>query len=283
MVLLALSYSSCYSEENITLGTTNNAAQDGLTWNMDDVLPPQAGLTIGGVIYKYTTEKDTDSDMTVSIQNENALEGGYIFKETDDWSGLPGNTINKLIPIPQIPREYFGQGEIAIEGEGKVVDPTVRYAYRFDECYVVLLNPDCPGYEQALYDYLLENGYLDGKNMNPDDPYYDEWVQAQLNQEVDREDGTELANEDDEAGEEIEELNGEASIDKMVDGAKQQQIMVELANSPLFVPYEAVNIDGGVYKETIVLKDNSISDNRRALRNLAQSETHNNMVRSQYE
>lgn len=254
-----------------------------MTWNMDDVLPPQAGLTIGGIFYRYTTEKDPNSDLTVSIQNENALEGGYIFRETDDWSGLPGNTIVKLIPVPQIPREYFGKGEIELEGEGQVVDPTVRYAYRFDECYVVLSNPDCPGYEDALYNYLLENGYLDGRDISPDDPYYDQWVQTQLDREVEIEDEEIEVTEETEKDEEIEELNGSASIDKMVDVTTQQKIMTELANITLLDTYSGIDIAGGVYEETIVLQDKQISDNRKALRNLAQQQTHRDMVRSQYE
>ena len=252
-----------------------------MTWNMDNVLPPQAGLTIGGVIYEYTTEKDPNSDLTVSVQNENALDDGYIFRETDDWSGLPGNTIRKLIPVPHIPREYFGKGEIELNGEGQVVDPTVRYAYRFDECYVVLSNPDCPGYENALYNYLLENGYLDGRDISPDDPYYDQWVQVQLDREVEIED--EEFEGDEEIDEEIEELNGNASIDKIADVVIQKQIMVELANVTLLDTYSGMDIAGGVYEETIVLQDSQIRDNRKALRNLAQQQTHRDMVRSQYE
>ncbi len=282
MVLLALSYSYCFSEDTVVLGTTNNAAQNGMTWNMDNVLPSESGLTIGGVIYQYTAEKDPASDLTVSIQNENALGEGYIFKETDDWSGLPGTTIRKIVPVPQIPREYFGKGEISLEGEGQVVDPTVRYAYRFDECFVPLTNPECPGYESALYDYLLENGYLDGRDISPNDPYYDEWVQKQLNNEI-QETEEIIVTEEKEVDEEIDKLNGNASLDKMVDVGIQQQIMIELANTTLLNTYVGIDIAGGVYEESIILPDNQIRDNRRALRNLAQNKTHKDMVRSQYE
>jgi len=65
---------------------------------MSNVLPQQAGLQVTGVVYQYTAVKDPEDDMIVHVQNQNAQDSGYIFRETDDWSGLPGNTINKLIP-----------------------------------------------------------------------------------------------------------------------------------------------------------------------------------------
>ena len=57
---------------------------------MQNILPQQAGLTVGNVIYRYTAVKNIDDDMLVHVQNENALGTGYIFRETDDWSGLEG-------------------------------------------------------------------------------------------------------------------------------------------------------------------------------------------------
>ena len=71
--------------------------------------------------------------------------------------------------------------------------------------------------------------------------------------------------------------------DKMVDVTTQQKIMTELANITLLDTYSGIDIAGGVYEETIVLQDKQISDNRKALRNLAQQQTHRDMVRSQYE
>jgi hypothetical protein len=78
-------------------------------------------------------------------------------------------------------------------------------------------------------------------------------------------------------------LNGNASIDKVADVVIQKQIMVELANGTLLDTYSGMDIAGGVYEETIVLQDSQIRDNRKALRNLAQQQTHRDMVRSQYE
>ena len=50
---------------------------------MTNILPQQAGLTVGSVIYKYRAIKDPESDMIVYVQNENALGDGYIFREED--------------------------------------------------------------------------------------------------------------------------------------------------------------------------------------------------------
>ena len=96
---LALLVCSCYSYSNDTVyGSTSNAAANGYRWVMTNVLPQQLGLTVGNVIYQYTTVKNTDDDMVVSVQNENARGEGYIFRSVDDWSGLPGNSINKVVP-----------------------------------------------------------------------------------------------------------------------------------------------------------------------------------------
>ena len=43
--------------------------------------------------------------MRVYVQNENPIDGGYTFRSVDDWTGIPGNTINKVIPMAQVPIE----------------------------------------------------------------------------------------------------------------------------------------------------------------------------------
>lgn len=282
-VSLALSSSYCFSEVR---GTTNNAAANGLQWDMTDVLPPQAGLQVGGVIYRYTVEKDPNGDLQVHIQNENAIDGGYVFRETDDWSQLPGSTINKVVPLNNIPREYFGNGSIELDGEGQIVDPNVRYAYNFDPCYVILTNPECPGYAQALYDWLKEQGLLDNQ-LNPDDPFYDEWVQMMLERETDvdedEEETTERTEEDEGEEDPIEALNANVDIEGFVDGERQSAMIDALSSVPNFESYVTVTIPGGVYEETIKLEDAELPDNPRALNSLARDELHRQMVRSQYD
>jgi len=278
--LSVVSYSYCYSD--VIYGSTNNAASNGMQWRMEDVLPPQAGLTINGMLYQYTTEKDPDSDLTVTIRNKHALAfGEYIFSNTDDWSGLPGNTINKKIAIPETSTTLWGDGEISIQGQGSVTNPNVIYEYRYDECYIPLTDPSCPGYYDALYQWLKDNGLLD-KEPEVGDPYYDEWVQYQLSLETDLEDNDEVEQDDDEeVDEDIAALNVEASIDKLVD-ASQSQMYIELSTVPQFDKYYTQDIPGGVYQETVVLQDATLPDNRRALNNLAGDAKHRTMVRSQY-
>ena len=285
MGLSAVFCSYSYSEE--VTGTTPNAAANGFTWNMFSVLPPQAGLTFNGMFYQYTTEKITEDDFTVTIQNRDLLNGGYVIQETDDWSGLPGATINKRVDLPNIPQSIVGEGSIVTTGTGVVKDPSVVYSFRYDECYLPISNPECPGYEQALYDYLLENGLL---NKEPDinDPFYDEWVQFQLNRESEFEEETDDEKKQREETLEVEEdriekMNAEVDINKFVDGAKQNEIIQSFSTIPNFEIYTQAAIDGGVYRDTVQLQDATILDNNRALRQFATDEVHKKMVRSQYE
>lgn len=279
--MLAFSYSYSYSE-SLVYGTTNNAAANGLTWDMKDVLPVPGGLMINGMIYRYTIEKEAAAAAQVHIQNENALDEGYIIRETDDWTNLPGSTINKIIKIPNIPMEYFGDGSIEVEGEATVVDPTVVYSYMLDPCFIPLSDPSCPGFMQALYDWMKENGLLPG-DATIDDPFFNEFVQAALDQEVNLDEEEAKKEEEKEEDEEIERLNAGASVEALADPAAQAAIMQALATIPNFDQYYAVNIQGGVYEETLVLEDTELPDNVSAMRNLAQDTLHRSMVRSQYD
>lgn len=255
---------------------------------MNNVLPPQAGLTIGGVIHQYTIEKNAEDDASVIIRNENNLGNGYVYELNDNWDGLPGSTKFGYEVLPEnIPREYWGDGEIVVEGNGTITDAYVAYDYRFDECYIPLNDPSCPGYNDALYQYLLDNGLLTGE-IDTNDPYYDEWVQAQLEQETEVEEEErkeEVADEKDEKEEKSieDKLAVAGAAEKITNAAEQQSMMESLANLPKFDPYYTVTIEGGTYEETISLQDKELPDNRRALRNLASDEVHRSMVRSQYD
>lgn len=255
-----------------------------MTWDMKDVVPIPGGLKINGIVYNYTVEKQTEDDFTVSIQNEDARGEGYIFQQTDDWSGVPGNTINKGIPINNIPIEYFGLGEIATEGKGTVTDPTVLYSYMTDPCFIPLTDPTCPGYVQSLYDWLKENGLLTD-DLDPNDPFFDELVQAALENsaEIDDEEKTETAENEEDESSEIKDLNGEVSLDKLADPNAQAQILEQLASVQKFDQYYVTEIQGGVYNESVVLSDTKLPDNARAMRNLASDSAHRSMVRLQYD
>ena len=69
----------------------------------------------------------------------------------------------------------------------------------------------------------------------------------------------------------------------MGDPAAQAAIMQALSNIPKFENYYAVNIQGGVYEEKVILQDTELPDNRSALRNLALDTKHREMIRSQYD
>lgn len=254
---------------------------------MGDVLPdysaPHVSLVINGLVYQYTTVKDPESDMLVHVYNEDAVNGGYVFSETDDWSGQPGNKITKVFRFPNINAEIWGPGGMEVTGDGSLENTSITYTYRMDIgteeiiCTTPLADPTCPGFIEALYQYLKDNGLLE---LDADDPFYDEWVQAELEKEVEAEEEPEVKEEDEE---ELEvQLSTTGVIEQLVD-AKQEQMLVELSALPTIEPYYEVTIPGGVYEDSLELADSELPDNRRAMRNLASDAKHRSIVRSQYE
>ena len=61
LVLCSLCSYSLSSEE-LTYGTTANAASDGRHWVMQKLLPDQTGLEILAVRHRYTITKDREED-----------------------------------------------------------------------------------------------------------------------------------------------------------------------------------------------------------------------------
>ncbi len=127
MLSLVLSPSYSYSEPYY-YGASGNAASTALSWGMPSVLPDIAGLDINGLLYRYTTVKNPEDDMKVHVGNHNANGDGYTFRETDDWSGVPGNTIVKSFALSNIPSANWGTGFIDVEGKGNVEDANVIYS-----------------------------------------------------------------------------------------------------------------------------------------------------------
>ena len=66
--------------------------------------------------------------MKVHIGNKNANGDGYMFRKTDDWSGVPGNTIVRTFTFRNVPSALWGDGSIEVEGEGSVENPVICLA-----------------------------------------------------------------------------------------------------------------------------------------------------------
>lgn len=276
------------ADSEVITGQTGNAAANGLQWTMDSILPPETGLSINGLIYQYTITKDPASDATVTIQNENVKGDGYVIYHTDDWSQLPGSTMNSFLSFGDIPSLSMGDGSIYVTGDALLTDVNVGYNFKFDTCIVPLSDPNCPGFKDALYQWLLDNGLLvTGVDIN--DPYYDQYVQEILNRKPNTTDEENIDNK--ETKEEKVDKNGlEAKLSvndnnmKIAEAAKQNAMLEALrVIPPDFNAYLTASIQGGVYEDSIVLEDTVIFDNADLMRNLAQDTLHQTMVRSQYD
>jgi hypothetical protein len=248
---------------------------------MTDILPKQTGLTVGGVLYRYTTEKNAQDDMLVHIQNENALGTGYIFKETDDWSGLPGNTINKLVPVDNIDISFWGDGSIEVEGDGSVKNPSVIYTYRYDPCYNPQSSPECIGYVEP-YSVSLQD-------IDIYDPLNEDYIQNEL----DRNRGLPLNN-DEEEERDRKKVSEEDVDDERLEKALGITNTTALAAVSLAMHNELVSLSmipisynivlpTTVYEETVRLPTKELPDSKKGLRNrFAQQILHQRMIDLQY-
>ncbi len=290
---MALSFSvflPYYSAEaDTTYGVTNNAVNDGLTWSPVDVLPdfssPNVSLQVNGVTYYYVMSKDPTSDATVYVRNEDAVNGGYVFEEVDDWSGLPGNSILKNFRFTGIPGEQWGDGSITVEGDGTVTDASVIYLYRMDVdetdiiCTNPLADPNCPGFLDAVYKYVSSVEYLE-----PDDEFYEFWLAIQEEREVEVKE-EEIIIEEDEEEETLElVLRVDPKVGGLVNLDRQEEMLRKLNPEPFFQPYYQVEYQELIeYPDKHVMQDTLLPDNNRALRQLANEAKHYSMVRSQYD
>ena len=282
MALASLACSSfCYSDDLDTVyGSTQNAAAEALRWSMTNVLPQQSGLTVGGVFYRYTAIKNPEDEFVVSVQNENARGAGYIFREVDDWTGLPSNTITKIIPVDNIDISYWGVGSIEGEGFGTVQDPSVIYTYQYDPCHDPQSRPDCPGYELPIIMELNEVEIVD--------PLDADYIQDEIDRKAVIEDDEQEDNDrkkvlsEKEIEERLEAVLGIVNTTLLAAEAQaRHDALLALASLPM--SYVSSQIVGGVYEETTSLIDTDIPDNKDGLRNnLAQQLKHQEMVDLQY-
>lgn len=288
MALLAAFSSYCYSE--VINGNVSNSVSAEQQWVMQNVLPQQLGLTVGAVSYQYTTIKEAQDNMIVSIRNKDALSPGYVFNQQDDWSGLPGNTIRKVVPVNDIPINRWGNGEIAVEGKGSVVNASVGYSYQYDTCADPIQDPRCPGYDAAMKAYLDGLGLL--KVTDVVDPLDDENVRNAMNNK------TEVKEEDEQSTTETKEEKEKKQKDKKrlqialstaadtlaaANAISQAAMLEAMSNVPNFNTYLQTNMPGGVYADSSNYKPTTVPENRKALRvGLAQQIMHDKLVDSQY-
>ena len=246
---------------------------------MTNVLPQQAGLQVKGVVYRYTTVKNAQDDMIVHVQNEDAQGPGYIFRSSDDWSGLPGNSINKSVPVAGIPIEFWGDGSIEIEGQGAVTNASVIYTYQFDPCFDPQSRPDCPGYRDP---FVMSNI---GDEIY--DPLDDEFIQNEIDRKatLDDEDQEDRDRKKVQSKKKIKEnleklLGVSNSTEIAADAVAKHQALMLLAAIPQSY---YTTISGGQYVETQTLKDADLPDNKKGRRaSLQQQLLHEEMVNLQY-
>lgn len=245
---------------------------------MGTVLPAESGLQVNGVLYRYTTQKNAADAMVVHVQNVNALAPGYIFRESDDWTGLPGNTITKSVPVNNVPLQYWGDGSIEIEGQGAVTNASVTYTYRVDECFNPQSSPTCDGYvspvetvEVSLELYDTSEAIDIAMQETDADVYEDDEEQAESKEKDEPESNLEAG------------LAAAENALTMANTISQEMMLQSLNARTNIAMYYNASINGGVYNEKTTLVDSKIPDNKRGLRNgLAQQILHETMVEMQY-
>lgn len=249
-----------------------------MSWGMQNLLPQQAGLTVGSVFYRYTTTKDADDFMLVHVQNENAQGPGYIFRETDDWTGKPGNTINKIVSVGGIPLEYWGRGSIEVEGEGIVSEPLVVYSYQYDPCFDPQSDPSCPGFKAEVFVQEATETYKD--------PLEDELIQDVLEEEAPEKD----EEEEESQRRRMAGLQGQSKLEVLLGGVNKVLVDAQaeaMYNSLVYYTFPTTYYDvleGRVYEDSLILQDANLPKNPKGQRvGLAQELLHQEMVEAQYE
>jgi hypothetical protein len=243
---------------------------------MGNVLPAATGLTVDGVIYQYSAIKNPRDPMVVNIQNLNAVQPGFIFRSQDDWTGLRGNTITKIVPVDNIPITQWGAGSITVDGIGEVRNPSVVYKYRYDTCFDPLSSPSCPGYAEAMVKQMVE------KPAEIYDPLSDQNIRNVLNTRFVVEDerrfqSTSTAR----RNERVIDRKSITSPLSPSDADKASQLEM-LNDIPGFNLYR-VSIPGGVYNDVLRYPDKKMPDSRDARRlGLAQENLHRALVDLQY-
>lgn len=276
-----LSYSFDY-----TFGVSNNAAAFGNTWSMTPKYLGANGvdgMEINGIIYQYTAVKDKDDDFTVTVQNEKE-GGGYVFKDTEDWSQKYGMTIRKAFALPYTPLATFKEdgGAIVTTGTGNVENAQVVYLHRFNRCFDPQSDPNCTGYVTPLPPKPPKFDLYDAL----DDEFVEEATKETDQELIDKDD--EEVEESEEKEEEEENLQTLLAVGEnpltMGEEFSQSSIIAQMNAALDISSYYKARIPSIVYNERLVMKQQkSLGNSKRILRSLAQDQLHNQMVEAQYQ
>ena len=275
LAALLLGYSHFSLSSDIVFGQSLNAAQNGSSWVMTNVLPQQMGLEVTNIFYRYTAIKNTDDKFIVTVSNEDTSGEGYIFRSVDDWTGLPGNTIVKSLKQPAILGSRFGDGSIQTEGTGEVFEPIILYSYRYDPCFNPQSSPSCEGFIPEIPEVP------DVENPLDNDFIQDEIDRKRVtsNEDEEEEDRERLAREEtEEEKESLETLLGISSLSAL---AATDNLRALTGLSVLPSTY-TVALPSPVMQDTVVLKEEvKLRSGSRRLQ-YAQDKLHQELVKSQF-
>lgn len=278
LLVVLLTFYTANAHSEYLYGISGNMAGTGHTWGMNIGPSNTRGLRINGVYYQYTPVKNTEDDMVVYVRNKK-IGGGYIFESSDDWSGLPGGIpITRGFLVDNSPIELWGDGSIDVEGTGSVKDANVIYSYKYNnDCLTPMSDPSCPGYTDAVL------SMMNNTTVESYDSLSDKNITDVLDEKIDLEEDTD-EEEVDEDKEMLEKIL--SSVDDSVLTANvisQNLLMYSLTRSSNMNPYYIKKLEGGTYKETVVLDGGNLPDNKKGARaGLAQQLLHTKMVGMQY-
>ena len=275
VLLLLPLYSFSYE-----FGYTSNAAIYGDTWKMNTGtlgISAEEGLDISGVLYNYTAVKNVVDDFTVTIENDK-VGGGYVFQDTEDWSGKYGGKVQNVIPLPYTPIEQFGDGRIRGTGTGSIKDVTILYMYRWDLCRNAQNDESCPNYIPPLpvipkieiYDAL-------------DDEFVKDTTEAGADNLLDKKEEKRETEEEDEEKERLEiAMAATENALTIANTASQASLLRQINTATNINSYYVAQISGGVYRDTTQLDGGKVVDNKLVFRSLTQEQLHNEMIQEQY-
>jgi hypothetical protein len=269
-VLFSACYSYSYSE--VIRAQTTNATANGLAWTMTNILPKYTGLSVTAVSYQYTAQKQTQDSFVVNIQNLSATGTGYVFRTQDDWTGLPGNTITKTVPVDNILGTQWGAGSITTQGVGEVVDYSLFYSYRYDTCSAqVVVDPACANYKLPSTFAAIEDEFVTQSYQ------LKQYVPDAKEQEASRQ--FVLANS---ANNKPKSPNSARNALLTAQALGLAQSLEALNNLPGLAAY-SLQIPGGTYKDVLEYADKKLPDSSNSRRlNLSQQRLHNQLVDLQY-